>query len=149
MNMSLVAAVVLAAVAAGGVAYALLYPLLSGEAKAEKRQRALVGAAPSRRDRTAGPVNRRDQVAQSLKELDERQKARNKVTIESRIAHAGLKISKTRFFLLSGAGSLMLGFFIFATADNVLLAVALTFVGFFGLPRWFLGFRKKRKSISS
>jgi tight adherence protein B len=145
MNLSLLAAIVLAAVAAGGVAYVFLYPLLSGEAKAEKRQRALVGAVPSRRERNVGPINRRDQVAQSLKELEERQKQRNKVTIESRIAHAGLKISKTKFLLFSAALGLMVGFITFVLSENLLMAGVFAFVGFFGMPRWYLGFKKKRR----
>jgi tight adherence protein B len=145
MNLSLIAAVVLAAVAAGCVAYVFIYPLLSGEAKAEKRQRALLGAVPTRRDRAAGPVNRRDQVAQSLKELDERQRQRNKVTIESRIAHAGLKISKARFLLLSLGLALTIAFGTLIMSESVWLAGAFAFVGFFGMPRWFLGFKKKRR----
>jgi tight adherence protein B len=145
MTLSLVAAIVLFALAAGGVAYVFIYPLLSGERTAEKRQRALVGAVPKRRDRTAGPVNRRDQVAQSLKDLEDRQKARNKVTLESRIGHAGLKISKTRFLVVSAIVGLVIGFMLYVVSDSGWLAGAGLFVGFFGLPRWYLGFKKKRR----
>jgi tight adherence protein B len=145
MTMSMLAAIVLAALAAGGVAYVFLYPLLSGEKKAEKRQRALVGAVPTRRDRAAGPVNRRDQVAQSLKEFEEREKTRNKVTLESRIAHAGLKVSKGRFLVLSVVFGLMLGLVALLASDNTWLALAMVFVGALGVPRWYLGFRKKRR----
>jgi tight adherence protein B len=145
MTMSLLAAIVLAALAAGGVAYVFLYPLLSGEKKAEKRQRALLGTVPSRRARNPDPVSRRDQVAQSLKELDDRQKARNKVTLESRIAYAGLKISKLRFLVISAGSGLLLSFVSFAANGNLWVAATMLFVGFFGLPRWFLGFRKKRR----
>ena len=68
---SAIAGAVLASVAAGGLAYVFVYPLLSGEARAEKRQKALVGAEPDRRiERASRRVNRRDQVAQSLKELE-------------------------------------------------------------------------------
>lgn len=54
MNSTL-AAVALASIAAGGVAYVFIYPLLSGEARAEKRQKALVPARSARIiDRCAG-----------------------------------------------------------------------------------------------
>src|SRR5688572_11397128 len=49
MDMSMMAAGFLAAMAAGGVAYVFLYPLLSGEARAEKRQKALVRSSLERR----------------------------------------------------------------------------------------------------
>jgi tight adherence protein B len=45
---STLAAVALASIAAGGVAYVFIYPLLSGEARAEKRQKALVPARSAR-----------------------------------------------------------------------------------------------------
>ena len=80
---SAIAGAVLASVAAGGLAYVFVYPLLSGDARAEKRQKALVESGPERRIDRISAVNRRDQVAQSLKELEARQKARHKVTIEA------------------------------------------------------------------
>ncbi len=48
---SAIAGVVLASVAAGGLAYVFVYPLLSGDARAEKRQKALVESGPERRIR--------------------------------------------------------------------------------------------------
>jgi tight adherence protein B len=92
MDMSVMAAGFLAAMAAGGVAYVFVYPLLSGEARAEKRQKALVRSSLERRvDRVASGVNRREQIAQSLKDLETREKARNNLSLEQRIAHAGLR----------------------------------------------------------
>ncbi|HEY0352578.1 MAG TPA: type II secretion system F family protein [Enterovirga sp.] len=144
MDMTTVAVICLSAVSAGGLAYAFLYPLVSGEARVEKRQQALIGANPVRRERNSA-VNRRDQVAQSLKELDQREKARNKVTIEGRIAQAGLEWSRSRFFMLSGAlGVCVAGGMLFLS-DNALLAAIGLFVGGLGAPRWFLGYLKKRR----
>jgi tight adherence protein B len=144
MDLSTLAVIGLSAVAAGGVVYVFLYPLLSGEARVEKRQQALVGAVPARRERNV-TVSRRDQVAQSLKELDQREKARNKVTIESRIAQAGLEWSRARFFFISAAVGLLLAGAAFAVSRNPILAGATLFVGALGVPRWFLGYRKKRR----
>jgi tight adherence protein B len=66
VNSSLAAAA-LASIAAGGVAYVFIHPLLSGEARAEKRQKALTDRGPERRTDRIATVNRRDQVAQSLR----------------------------------------------------------------------------------
>ena len=49
MIQSALAAVAFASAAAGGVAYVFIYPMLSGEARAEKRQKALIGAGSERK----------------------------------------------------------------------------------------------------
>jgi tight adherence protein B len=77
---SALAAVALASIAAGGIGYVFIYPLLSGEARAEKRQKVLVARGPERRSERVTAVNRRDHVAQTLKELETRERARHKVT---------------------------------------------------------------------
>jgi tight adherence protein B len=144
MDMTTLAVMCLSAVSAGGLAYAFLYPLVSGEARVEKRQQALIGASPVRRERNAS-VNRRDQVAQSLKELDQREKARHKVTIEGRIAQAGLEWSRNRFFVLSGVVGVCVGGGMLFLSDNAILAALGLFAGGLGAPRWFLGYLKKRR----
>jgi len=140
------AAFFLAAVAAGGVAYVFLYPLLSGESRAAKRQKALVSPTQDRRsDRIASVVNRREQIAQSLKELDARQKAKNHVTLETRITQAGLDWSRQRFFVMSGAAGAGLGLTTFLLTLNPFVALGAVFVGALGLPRWALFYLKKRR----
>ncbi len=144
MNSS-IAAVALASIAAGGVAYVFLYPLLSGEARAEKRQKALIGKdSERRRDRTV-TASRRDQVAQSLKDIEAREKARHKVTIEGRIAQAGLTWTKNRFFVTSGILGLIVAFALFVISANPFLALGGAFAGGFGLPRWILSYLKNRR----
>jgi tight adherence protein B len=137
----------LAAVAAGGVAYVFLDPLLSGEARARKRQKALVGAGAGRRaDRVLNPgANRREQVAQTLKELDTRGKAR-RVTIEQRLAYAGLEWSKARFLVASAILAAVLGLMMFTVTGNPIIAGSAVVVGGLGVPRWVLGFMKKRRT---
>ena len=74
MNQGAMAAMAFA-VAAGGVAYVFVYPLLSGEARAEKRQKALLDGPERKGGRGASGPSRRELVAQSLKELETREKA--------------------------------------------------------------------------
>ena len=136
----------LAMLAAGGVAYVFIYPLLSGEARAEKRQKALVAAGPDKRvDRAVAGQNRREQVAQSLKDIENREKARNKVTLEMKIAQAGLTWSKGRFFIISAVIGLGLAFGAFVLTGEPYVAGAALFAGGIGVPRWLLSFLRNRR----
>jgi tight adherence protein B len=144
MNQGAMAAMAFA-VAAGGVAYVFVYPLLSGEARAEKRQKALLGGPERKGGRGASGPSRRELVAQSLKELETREKGRNQATIETRIAQAGLSWSKGRFFAVSGAVGLALGFVLLVLTGGLLTALGGLVVGGVGLPRWLLTFLKKRR----
>ena len=144
MNASTLAAIVLAAVAAGGVAYVFLYPILSGSARAEKRQKVVVGAPVDRRAVVA-TVSRRDQVAQSLREIEQRETARNRATIEMRIAQAGLEWSKGRFVAVSTAVGLVLGLTLLILTGSPIAAGAGLLIGGLGLPRWVLGYLKSRR----
>ena len=49
MNTSMLAVALLAMIAVGGVVYALLYPTLSGEKRAEKRRKEFAGPSAVRR----------------------------------------------------------------------------------------------------
>ena len=102
------AVVGLATLAAGGVAYVFIYPLLSGDAQAEKRQKALTTPSAERRERIAS-AGRREQVTQSLKGIEAKQKARKSVALEARIAQAGLTWSRNTFLLFSVLAGALLG----------------------------------------
>jgi tight adherence protein B len=142
---SALAAVALASIAAGGIGYVFIYPLLSGEARAEKRQKALVARGPERRSERVTAVNRRDQVAQTLKELETRERARHKVTTEGRIAQAGLDWTKQRFLITSGVIGFVVGFLVFALSGNAFLGLGGLIVGGVGIPRWILIYLKNRR----
>ena len=135
----------LASVAIGGLAWVFVYPILSGERKAEQRMASV--AKPETVTRTArGPQkSRRDAVEATLKEFEERHKQNKRVPLSVRIAQAGLTWSKRQFFLISagiGLGLFLIGLF---TAGNLLPAAGLGFAGAFGLPFWMLSFLKKRR----
>jgi tight adherence protein B len=138
------AAFVLASVAAGGVAYVFIYPWLSGDALAEKRQKALTRPSDERRDRIAS-ATRRDQITQSLKDLEAKQKARKTTTIENRILQAGLNWTRRGFFMRSAVVGVVLAFIAFVGTGSPFLAAGAAFAGGFGLPRWMLIYWKKRR----
>jgi len=135
----------LVATAIGGVAWVFLYPILSGERKAEKRKETVVrsaAAAPTRTSRSSQKT-RREQVEGTLKELEERNA--KSVPLSVKIAQAGLDWSKQRFFITSGILGLF-GFLAVVIADGGLIAA--TGAGFasgVGLPLWLLKFLKKRR----
>jgi tight adherence protein B len=146
MDMSMAAGSFLAAVAAGCIAYVFLYPLLSGQARAEKRQKAFVRSSLERRvDRVVAGVNRREQVAQSLKDIEARGKARNKVSLEQRIAQAGLRWTRNRFMIVSALAGAVLALLLFLITGNAVVTWLSLFAGSLGLPRWILAYLKKRR----
>lgn len=145
MNPTMLAVAALFAFAAAGIVYVFVYPLLSGERRAEKRTQALIGGAGPRIDKGKSVVDRREQVAQSLKEIDQRAAGKSKLTIEMRIAQAGLTWTKSKFFVVSGIGGAVLGFLLFAMSESPLMGLAGLLIGGLGLPRWVLAFKRKRR----
>jgi len=135
----------LAAVAVGGLAWVFIYPTLSGERNAERRRESVAKAQPAARTQRGAQKSRREQVEETLKELEGRQKKQRRAPLGTRIAQAGLTWSKRRFMLTSGA----IGAFAFIVALGVggglFPALGLAFVGAFGLPAWGLKFLKKRR----
>ncbi|MGY3585361.1 tight adherence protein B [Bradyrhizobium sp. USDA 4341] len=136
----------LAATTVGGIAWVFLYPYLSGEKKAESRRASVARSEPSTprsTDRTQR--SRREQVEGSLKELEARRQKDKKVPLGVRISQAGLEWSEQKFWMISGA----LGLFGFGAAfmvgGGLLGAAGIGFAMGLGLPRWLLGFLKKRR----
>src|SRR4029077_3669470 len=67
----------LVALAAGGLIWVFVYPILSGETHGEKRPASVVRSEPAARVAAAtgrGPKVRREQIEDTLKELEIRQK---------------------------------------------------------------------------
>lgn len=149
MDYGQIAAAILAAISAGGVAYALFYPRLSGQARAEQRRREFAAPAAIRAaaDREAQSQARRGQVAQSLKDIENREKARHKITIESRIEQAGLSWSRKQYWLLGVALGIALAAALLIASGNWVVVLAGFLVGLFGLPRFYLSYLGKRRML--
>ena len=135
----------LATIAVGGFGFVFVYPLLSGERQAEKRQAVFSAPALSRPiDRQPDATARRKQIADSLKEI-ERRNARKRASLDTRITRAGLRMSRQVFFVYSALSGLLLGFLFFALTHKPYLAAAAALAGSFGLPIWALDFLAKRR----
>jgi tight adherence protein B len=149
MDYGQIAAAILAAVSAGGIAYALFYPRLSGQARAEQRRREFAAPAAIRAaaDREAQSQARRGQVAQSLKDIENREKARHKVTIEGRIEQAGLSWSRKQYWLLGVVLGIVMAVVLLLTSGNWVVMLVGFVVGLLGLPRWYLSHLGKKRML--
>jgi len=146
MNTSTLAVVLLVMLAVGGVVYAVLYPTLSGEKRAEKRRKEFAGPSAIRGiDREAQARNKRGQIAQSLKEIENRENARNKVSLEQRIGQAGLSWTPKKYYGISAGLAVSLGLLLWIAIGNWILGIAGLFIGGFGMPAWFLKRSKNRR----
>jgi tight adherence protein B len=102
MNLQVLALAFLAATAIGGMAWVFLYPLLSGEKKAESRRASVAKAEPvAARQADKTQRSRREQVEGSLKELDARRQKEKKVSLSVRLTQAGLTWTTQKFMIMS------------------------------------------------
>jgi tight adherence protein B len=145
MNTQTLALGFMAATAVGGLAWVFVYPLLSGERKAEARRASVAKSEPVARQTDRAQRSRREQVEGSLKEVEARRQKDKKVSLSVRLTQAGLSWTPQKFMVVSA----VLGLGCFATAfvmgAPLLGAVGLAFGAGFGLPRWILGYLKKRR----
>ncbi|MEA2929337.1 MAG: tight adherence protein, partial [Hyphomicrobiales bacterium] len=128
--MQMIAIAVLAAVAAGGVIWVFVYPILSGERKAEKRQQSITRSEPAARTAAVtrgSPKARREQVEDTLKELELRQKKAKNLPLPIRISQAGLSWSKRQFIILSVACGVALFAATFFAGGGLFIAAGLGF----------------------
>ncbi|WNJ90420.1 type II secretion system F family protein [Bosea sp. 685] len=139
MDKSVIAVIVLATLAAGGVVYALFYPLLSGQARAEKRRKEFASPVATRGiDREAQVRAKRGQVAQSLKDIEKRESSRNKLSLETRLSQGGLNWTRKKYYIVSAVMAVVTALALLLASGNPLLAVIGLFVGGFGLPSWYI-----------
>ncbi|WP_291532292.1 type II secretion system F family protein [Bradyrhizobium sp. UBA2491] len=136
----------LAATTVGGIAWVFLYPYLSGEKKAESRRASVARSEPTT-IRTADRTQRtrREQVEGSLKELEARRQKDRKVPLGLRISQAGLEWSEQKFWMISGALGLFGFVAAFLAGGGLFGAAGIGFAMGLGVPRWLLGFLKKRR----
>jgi tight adherence protein B len=145
MNMQTLALAFLAAAAVGGLAWVFVYPMLSGEKKAESRRASVAKPEPTARQSDKTQRSRREQVEGSLKELEARRLKDTKISLGTRLTQAGLTWTEQKFWIVSAGLALGAFAFAFMAGGGLLGAAGLAFAAGFGLPRWVLGFLKKRR----
>jgi tight adherence protein B len=123
-------------------------PFLSDERKTSKR---LANVSQGRRDgarRSAVPEAasmRKQQVEDTLKELEAKQKSAKKITLNMRLLRAGLNVPVRSFYIASVISGIMIGGIVFVTGSSPLVAGLAAVAGSLGFPRWLLSFLAKRR----
>jgi len=152
---TVLAFVVLAGFSAGAVAYALLFNRISNEKQVGKRLETIMTAETDRsvvkasRDRVAEAAKRRKSVQDSLNELDAKQKSKDvlvkKPPLKAQLRQAGMKVTLERFYIYSAVCGLVLMIVAYVAGAPLIVLPGVLLAGGFGLPRWFVSFRRTRR----
>jgi tight adherence protein B len=146
MNIQMLALAFLAFTAIGGLAWVFIYPMLSGEKKAESRRASVARSEPAARQVDKTQRSRREQVEGSLKELEARRAKEKKVSLPTRLTQAGLGTwTPQKFWIASGVCAVVFFVVAFTVGGGLLGGLGMAFAAGFGLPRWMLGYLKKRR----
>ena len=151
-NLSDVAFTFMVAIAVGGFIIALVFPYLTGSAATDRvknlsgkpKESKLAGIrARLAEDSKDG---RRRQIQDSIKQLEDREKERKKkVTLRNLIEQAGLELSVKTFWLISFLSGIGFGIAPILAGAPPFFGIGTFVIGFLGLPRWFLGFLRRRR----
>ncbi len=148
--MVIIAIALMAGLSIAGIGYAFLAPTINNRDRTNKRIKAVTRtarAAHSVSEEMDGKLkDRRKAVQEKLKELENSQKkAKKKISLRSRIERAGLTITPSNFYILSGVSGVVFAVLLWSMGQGYLFAVAGLFVGSLGFPRWVLGFLAARR----
>jgi Flp pilus assembly protein TadB len=91
----------MAATAVGGLAWVFVYPILSGQKKAEDRRASVAKLEPGARQIDKNQRSRREQVESSLKDLETRRQKETRLPLSGRLTQAGLDWSPQKFVVIS------------------------------------------------
>jgi tight adherence protein B len=100
---------------------------------------------PVQRVARGSQKSRREQVEESLKDLEMRQRKSRSLTLPQRIEQAGLDWSIRQYILISAAMGIGAFVMIFGSGLGLMPALGFGFAAGFGLPFWMLSFLKKRR----
>jgi tight adherence protein B len=138
-------------IAVGAGAIALLAPLFNRSAAGERIEN-VVGSKDTKisglRARLTEDAkdSRRKQIQESLKQLEDQEKARKKkLTLANRIQQAGLEITTRTFWLMSVVSGIIFGIAPVLMGAPAYAGAIAAFVGFLGFPRWLLGCLCRRR----
>jgi len=155
LDTSMLLFILLAACAVGGLAYAFLYRSIENEEKASRRLDTIKSAETDRnvvkanRDRIAEATKRRKSVQDSLHDLEVKQKSRDKnmkkPPLKVQLRQAGMNVSVQKFYIFSAICGLACALVVLFLGAPLLVVPGAFLAGMFGLPRWFVGFKRSRR----
>ncbi len=137
---------VLAGIAVGGVMYVLAIPYLSGERKASKRVGNVAQGQRTVRKRAAQSLHiRKQQVQDTIKDIEAKQKRKKWVPLRTRLTRAGLTMRPRTYYILSFLAGVAGGFIVLVTGSPPFVSLLAAFACGFGLPRFILARVTKRR----
>jgi tight adherence protein B len=145
MKLQTLALIFLAMATCGGLAWVFLYPMLSGEKKAQSRRESVAKPEPAARQVDKNQRSRREQVEGTLKDLEARRQKEKRIPLSVRLTQAGLDWSDRKFMTISAVLGVVVLVIAVLAGGSLLSAGGLAFAAGFGLPRWGLNFLKKRR----
>lgn len=155
LDLTMLLIILLAAVSAASVAYALLFSRMETEKKAGARLTRVkaaesdLGKAKAARDRVQELSKRRKSLQDSLKDLEKKQEEKNKYigdnSLKSRLAQTGLPVTMGRFYAMSVGLGFVAALVALIIGMPLLASLGAGFAFAFGFPRWIIGFLIKRR----
>ncbi len=136
----------LVAVCGGLLAFAFIQPLLSGEARTQKRLDTL-GSAPRRTMRASGLSNnmRKKKISETLKDIERKQKSSGKISIEDRLRFAGLDLSTSKFLIFCLVGAGVSAFLAFIIKQDPIISAGSASVGGIIIPFFIVTHLRKKR----
>ena len=137
------------------VIYVLLVPYMSGEKQTASRIVSVTETRAGRQQRRIQAEqiqSRRRAVADTLKDLEKKAKAKEKITLRASLARAGLDITERNFWVLSAVCGLLVTGLVYISAPSVPIPIlfVVLFAATLGLPRFILGrmiMRRQKKFV--
>ena len=155
IDTTILAFIALAGFSAGAVAYAFMFNTIAEEKTTERRLDTIKKAETDRsvvkasRDRVAEAAKRKKSVQDTLKELDAKQLATDKnikkPPLRIQLKQAGMQVSVERFYVYSVICGIIITALAYFLGAPLLILPGALLAGAFGLPRWFVSFRRGRR----
>jgi len=153
IDIFIIGAVLLIGLSIGGVLYALLYSRIEAEQRTTERLNSVkkntkIGK-PTANDVINEKDKRRKHVADALTDMEQRNKARdknaNKPPLKVLLKQAGFSIDVRKFYIYSGIAGIAAFLVSLVLGAGLLMAIGIGFVSAIGLPRWFVGYVRKKR----
>lgn len=152
-DLTVIAFVALVAFAVGGILLAVFFTQVESERNQGRRISSIKkgsegkSARAQMQARKADANKRRQTMQKSLKELEEKTKAKNpnKPNLKETLRQAGMSIAPRQFYIFSVVFGIVFSILVFVFSGNIMVAGASLLIGIVGMPRWYVGFKKKRR----
>ncbi|MEK1888071.1 MAG: type II secretion system F family protein [Phyllobacterium sp.] len=147
--------VALVALTFAALAYVFFFDSIASQKRSDERLKSVkLSASESMgkhvvRDKLAEAQKRRRSVQDTLKDIEQRQKLRDKniksPPLKMLLVQAGMKVTVQRFYIYSAVVGIIVALLGLFLGSPLYLAPGLLLAGVFGLPRWFVYYRRGRR----